>query len=259
MCILLINFRTRRDAPIVVAANRDEYYDRPSEPPQLLQQQPRIIGGRDGRAGGTWLGINEFGLVAALTNRHVSPPPRPRALSRGILCANSLRLRSAGEAVAFLAGHPGNMHCNPFSMVLLDAEQAWSVTNHPEWTAAPMSPGWHALANTTLDAADDARVMRALRFAEGISDDMPLQQLVPLLEEICRDHGRAGVAGAQADALCIHGSAAGTRSASILLAAAHGPVVRYRHAEGPPCSTPFRAVHVPWQAAEGAVDGDNRL
>jgi len=58
MCILALAFQVRSDLPLIVAANRDEFYERPTEAPRLLRGAPRIVGGRDARAGGTWLGVN---------------------------------------------------------------------------------------------------------------------------------------------------------------------------------------------------------
>ena len=72
MCTLAIYFRVFPDYPVVVAANRDEYLDRAALPPTSLGERPRIIGGKDLRAIGTWLGINEHGLVAGLLNRRIS-------------------------------------------------------------------------------------------------------------------------------------------------------------------------------------------
>ncbi|MGN6731985.1 MAG: NRDE family protein, partial [Candidatus Binatia bacterium] len=59
VCTLAVYFHAVDDFPLIIAANRDEHYDRPSVPPSLLQTTPKIISGRDLRAGGTWLGFNE--------------------------------------------------------------------------------------------------------------------------------------------------------------------------------------------------------
>jgi uncharacterized protein with NRDE domain len=69
MCTLAIYFKTFADYPIVVAANRDEYLARPALPPTTLAETPHIVGDKDLRASGTWLGINEHGKVAGLLNR----------------------------------------------------------------------------------------------------------------------------------------------------------------------------------------------
>jgi uncharacterized protein with NRDE domain len=79
--------------PLVVAANRDEAYDRPSAPPAEIE--PGIIDGKDLLGGGTWLGFNRHGLFVAVTNRS-TPPRAPDSLSRGLLALESLRCRRLG-------------------------------------------------------------------------------------------------------------------------------------------------------------------
>ena len=69
MCLLIALSRVLPDAPLLVAANRDERYDRPAEAITVLRDRgPRILGGRDQVAGGTWLAVNEHGVLAGLTN-----------------------------------------------------------------------------------------------------------------------------------------------------------------------------------------------
>ena len=81
---------TGAGAPLVVAANRDEYLDRPAEGPALRQlASGRVLASRDARAGGTWLGLSETGLFAALTNRPC-PEPDPQRRSRGLLVHDAL-------------------------------------------------------------------------------------------------------------------------------------------------------------------------
>src|SRR5919204_447819 len=69
MCLLMVIHKGVPRYPMVVVANRDEYYDRPTQGPHRLAHNPVIWGGRDTRAGGTWLGVNAHGLVIGLTNR----------------------------------------------------------------------------------------------------------------------------------------------------------------------------------------------
>ena len=70
MCLLIAMFGVVPDAPLIVAANRDERFDRPAVPITVLRERrPRILGGRDELAGGTWLAVNEHGVVAGLTNQ----------------------------------------------------------------------------------------------------------------------------------------------------------------------------------------------
>ena len=89
MCLLAIFFRAVPDAALVAGANREEFYDRPGEPPQILDGPVRAVGGRDPRAGGTWFGVNAAGVVAAVTNRPL-PAPTKKSRSRGLLVRDLL-------------------------------------------------------------------------------------------------------------------------------------------------------------------------
>src|SRR5262245_5112799 len=98
MCLLALFFHVVEDAPVIVGANREEFYDRGGLPPQVLEGRPRAVGGRDPSAGGTWLGVNERGVLAAVTNRRRSQlPAQPR--SRGLLVRDLLGCSNAIGAV----------------------------------------------------------------------------------------------------------------------------------------------------------------
>ncbi|MBL8251159.1 MAG: NRDE family protein, partial [Candidatus Competibacter sp.] len=68
MCLILIAYRYQPDYPLVVAANRDEFYERPTAALAAWDDAPHVVAGRDLQAGGTWLGITRTGRFAALTN-----------------------------------------------------------------------------------------------------------------------------------------------------------------------------------------------
>jgi len=87
MCVLALLLEPGR---LLVAANRDELFDRPSAPP--AEVEPGVVAGRDLAAGGAWLGYNSHGLFVAVTNRK-SPASTPDALSRGLLVREALRCR----------------------------------------------------------------------------------------------------------------------------------------------------------------------
>jgi uncharacterized protein with NRDE domain len=93
VCLLIVLTRLDDGAPLVVAANRDERLDRPATAAAVLAETgPRVLGGRDELAGGTWLAVNEHGVVAGLTNR---PSPAGRDATK----------RSRGELPLALARH----------------------------------------------------------------------------------------------------------------------------------------------------------
>ena len=84
VCLLVFVWQVETSHPLVVAANRDERLDRPALPFGVLQRgHPRMLGGRDELAGGTWLAVNEHGVVAGLTNRPAPEGRDPTKRSRG--------------------------------------------------------------------------------------------------------------------------------------------------------------------------------
>ncbi len=75
MCLLALFYRVVEDAAVVVGANREEAYRRGGTPPQLHADRVRWVGGVDPAAGGTWLGVNVYGVLAAVTNRRKDRRP----------------------------------------------------------------------------------------------------------------------------------------------------------------------------------------
>ncbi|MDD5475746.1 MAG: NRDE family protein, partial [Syntrophales bacterium] len=68
MCLIIFAYRSHHEYPLIIAANRDEYYGRPTEAASFWEDNPDVLGGRDLRGGGTWMGIHRTGRLAAITN-----------------------------------------------------------------------------------------------------------------------------------------------------------------------------------------------
>src|SRR4029078_4757838 len=132
VCTLAVYFRAFDDFPLIIAANRDEHYDRPSAAPSLLPTTPKIVSGQDLRAGGTWLGCNERGLAVGILNRHLNDDPHllPSARSRGALCLDLLMQDSATEATELLRGH--RIRYNPFTVLFVDPQAAYVAHNEDQ-------------------------------------------------------------------------------------------------------------------------------
>src|SRR5262245_59506988 len=90
MCLLLVAWKAEARFPLVLAANRDEMYERPTTPAHWWEDQPQILAGRYLQAGGTWLGVTKSGRFAALTNYREPGQHRPDARSRGALVQDFL-------------------------------------------------------------------------------------------------------------------------------------------------------------------------
>ncbi len=230
MCTLALGFQVDRRWPVIVAANRDEQLDRPSEgwahrarPPARDDgpAPPPWAGPLDLQAGGTWVGVSAAGVFAGVTNHFVRLgwTPDPTRRSRGELVPLALAAPSAAEAAAALTGLDAAAW-NPFHLVVADARQAFLWWWDGETAAlAPLEPGLHVV--TERDA--EGRGPRAERLrARWPADPSP-----PRLRELLVHHGAEGLEGAgiekllrtfpTTDATCVHGDPVyGTRS-SILL------------------------------------------
>ena len=104
MCTLVMLRRPGHPWPLLLAANRDEMHDRPSAPPaRHWEDRPDVVAGLDLLGGGSWLGINDHGLVAAVMNREGSLGPAEGKRSRGELVLEALDHAEAGEAARALA------------------------------------------------------------------------------------------------------------------------------------------------------------
>ena len=95
MCILFIANKMRRDFPLIIAANRDEFYARPTAPSEFWNSHPTVLAGRDLEAGGTWMGVTRNGMISALTNVREPHNLKQNAISRGELVANWLSLNAS--------------------------------------------------------------------------------------------------------------------------------------------------------------------
>src|SRR6202030_2470467 len=104
MCTLVILRRPGHRWPVLIGANRDEMIDRASKPPgRHWPDRPELVAGRDLLAGGSWLGINDWGVAAAVLNRHGSLGPAPDRRSRGELVLEALDHADAAAAARALA------------------------------------------------------------------------------------------------------------------------------------------------------------
>ena len=235
MCLIIVLFRPDEEYPLILAGNRDESYDRPGEPPQLLSDSPRAWGGRDPQAGGTWLGLNEHGLLAALTDGPTDGEDRARR-SRGLLCLEALKCPSAAALGNWLSEETGRQDYNAFNLLWSDGESlsvAYYVAGSTRVEDLP--PGLHILANTPR-VDDDAigKVSRCRRLLRDVSS-RSFGEILPLLAEVCADHGSD-----PSEAICLHGEGRGTLSSSIIALHRSGVAsTQYLHARGRPCESDY--------------------
>lgn len=231
MCTLIALHRCTPAAPLVIAANRDEYLERPSEGPALWAGQAHpVVAPRDLRAGGTWLGVNAEGLLAAVTNRPVARRDEGCG-SRGQVVLQALEARGAREAAASLAGLGPDLF-NPFNLLVADGQEAFAVVYEGGARVRELASGVHVIGNADPDDRRVPKIDRLLEEARRASE-LEGDKLTEALEQTLRGH--VGEPAPLAHT-CIHAGAYGTRSSMLLRL---GPDPAWWYADGPPCRTPY--------------------
>lgn len=173
MCLILVAWRAREDLPLVVAANRDEWRERPTEAAHWWPDDPRLLAGRDLRAGGTWMGVTREGRFAAVTNFRDPSERRSTARSRGTLVTDFL-LGSATplDFLASVATHAREY--NGFNLIAGDGRSLWCYGSR-DGPPREIEPGVHGLSNHVLDEPwpKVVRGREAMKAALGNPDPAP--------------------------------------------------------------------------------------
>lgn len=151
MCLAAFALSAHPRFPLVIAANRDEFFARPAAPMGWWHAgETEVLAGRDLSAGGTWFGLTRTGRLALLTNVREPGRQQPDAASRGELVVGWLG--SDAAAPDFVAGLTG--HYNGFNLVTADLARGqwhWYSNRAPEPEPSPLSAGVHGLSNAALD------------------------------------------------------------------------------------------------------------
>lgn len=255
MCTLVLLRRPENDWPLIVAANRDEMAGRPSRPPgRWWDDRPDVVAGLDELAGGSWLGMNRAGVVAAILNRVGTLGPEPGKRSRGGLVLDALRATDAAAAAeALLSLAP--LDFRPFNMVVADRREAfWLRFDGTSIGSTPIEPGLHMLSAHDLDDRQSPRIAAYLDRFAALPDPRP----DPADDaggdwrgwpELMADNGRPGGGNSEEAAMCFARPGGFGTVSSMLIAlpatrlAPRPPV--WRFAAGRPDRVPFAAVTPP--------------
>ena len=243
MCTLAIYHRLFRDLPVVVAANRDEFLARPTLDPHILAESPRVFGGQDQVAGGSWLTLSESGLVVGVLNRRVEHPSDEARESRGQLCLDLAKLADASVAAEFLRGVSPEQH-NPFNILVADGRNAYVAQNRAASTEVlELAPGLHVLTNLDVNDHECSRISHSWKFFSRAGDSFlehnDRARLRSDLREVLSDHLTAVDDRQPTDQLCIHTEGYGTRSSTMVMLDDAG-VAEFHHAAGPPCRHDYK-------------------
>ncbi len=237
VCLIVLAVGVDRRWPLVVAANRDEFRDRPSAP---LAPWPggRVVAGRDLAAGGTWLGVTRDGRFAALTNFRDPTARRVGLRSRGALVASFLEGEARAEDYARAAVASRGDYAD-FNLLVGDRDGLWYAASSLA-SSRLLEPGLHALSNHLLDSPWP-KVRRALG---GMSAALAQVDPVPALLATLGDGGHpdsstlpdTGV-GLERERMLgpvrIEAPGYGTRSSTVLLSGPAGTRIIERRYDGP--------------------------
>lgn len=149
MCLILIAYHLVPGYPLLIAANRDEFYDRPASPLDFWAEHPDVAGGVDKQAGGTWLGITRRGRFAAITNYRDPRIVDPGAPSRGGLVRDYLTGNLTPKAYLNALAHDAPRY-NGFNLIAGDRSALLYFSNM-EGKVRAVPPGLHGISNHLLN------------------------------------------------------------------------------------------------------------
>ncbi len=261
MCLLVVISRTDPAEPLVLAANRDERLDRPAVPATVLSASaPRVLGGRDLVAGGTWLAVNEHGVVAGLTNRPSANGRDDTKRSRGELPLALVQHADATSAVEDFARRFRSEDYNAAWLLVGDREALYylEVGECGPPVVQALEPGLHVLANGPLATGSPKTDLVRQRLGR-LSPAEPTPDTAAL-RRVLSDHTVPPVVAAQDPdpkrpvalaAPCVHTPEFGTRSAAIIRVGAEG-APSFSVADGPSCQSTFVSMDELWSAPGAA-------
>jgi hypothetical protein len=258
MCTLIAGIDLLGPRSLVLGANRDESPERATDGPAVLLERPRVVGGRDRVAGGTWLAIREARSVTALMNRRsglgpgAAPTDASTLRSRGLLCLDAAASGPASGAPSTIdpgtgERHPARLHAAlsliargsyaACTLVGVDVEEpSWAllVESGAEPRVRPLEPGWHVLTHADVDDPNEPRTAWLMERLRGWKPG-DAREALEGIAHLLRTHADSarGIPG-----VCLHRERFPTVSSS-LLALGNLGAPRYLHAAGPPCTTPY--------------------
>jgi uncharacterized protein with NRDE domain len=252
MCTLVLLRRPGHDWPLLLAANRDELRGRPAEAPaRHWPDRPDVLAGLDVQGGGSWLGINDHGLAAAVLNREGTLGPQSGKRSRGELVLEALDHAEASAAAGALADlHPDAYR--PFNLVIADPRDAYWLRHggDGEIRVHPIPAGLHMLTARELDDPADPRIARFLPLFRAAAEPSPetrdWRDWIALLQRRDRDPDDAPGSAMCLDGIRIDDGEFGTVSSSLIALPAYpgfDSTPLFLHADGPPDQAAFDARH----------------
>jgi uncharacterized protein with NRDE domain len=244
MCLLTFAYNAHPDYPLVFAGNRDEFYERPTDPAAFWEDAPHVLAGRDRKAGGTWMGVARTGHWGVVTNVRAPGTYRPEARSRGALVSEYLVETPDPETYLQQVADESEAY-NGFNLLLGTPDQLLYLSSQ-EGVVHSVAPGIHGLSNDRLDTpwpkveqatADLRRCLEDAVEPEALL--ALLDQRTPFAEERLPDTGVGAETERLLSPMFIESENYGTRCSTVLLIdrAGHVTFVERTFEEGQPDGT----------------------
>lgn len=222
MCLIVFAWKLIPGCPLVLAANRDEFYARPSQSAGWWQDYPHVYAGRDLQGGGTWLGINRQSRYAALTNIRDGAGKSDGAPTRGALVADYLQGELDADAYLQKISKHASQY-QGFNLILGDADRMYWFSNHGSVQLQSLKPGIYGISNGSLDTPWPKLIRAKAQFASLLCQSAPDDAFFEMLADTSRppDHQlpQTGVSlewERLLSSICIAAPDYGTRVSSLL-------------------------------------------
>jgi hypothetical protein len=228
MCLLAVQYRLVPESPILVASNREEYFDRPSLSPSIQSGKPRILAGIDQKAAGTWLGVNQNGVFVGLCNR-VTTRPLFGQRSRGLLALDLLRCTSADKALDRAHAEFAKTRYEGCNIIVADAVSGYCIHADERQEVVELHDGLNIVGARNLNDPGDQRVQMARRLLTLQTLDSP----VKFLAVASKVFARAPV-GPGRPSMVVRNSDYGTVSSSLIALGVKPRDAIYQFSNGAP-------------------------
>ncbi len=180
MCLILFAINKHPDYPLIIAANRDEFYARPSKTLDWWPENPQILAGQDLESGGSWFGLNRKGYFAAVTNYREAGTNRPECPSRGLLVRDYLLEKTPVER-NWLKSYAKEF--NGFNLLYGKWNQLNWLSNRSD-QHLPLQSGLFGLCNSLLDTPWPKLVRGKMLLRQALKQQkMSSQDLLQILQD----------------------------------------------------------------------------
>ncbi len=232
MCLILLSYDQHPDYKLIFAANRDEFYDRPTRPLAFWEDRPEIIAGRDMKGNGTWFGVDRTGRFAAVTNYRDPAQNLPHAPTRGALVSDFITASETARTYMQKIASAGQ-HYNGFNLLIGDRSGVWYYSNRGN-DIQKLKPGLFGISNHLIETPwpKVKKGKAELQDLLSAQKDINCEDLLKILadqsvppDKTLPDTG-VGIEWERIlSPLFITSSVYGTRSSSVLLVKRNGRVI----------------------------------